>query len=548
MGKQRSMTTSSLHQSADDEHSYSATTTTATDDDTIYALASAGGSTQVSAVALIRISGSKAKNILRSLLLLGPDDTTTGPQQTFPKPRYASLRRLYHPQTRVPIDQALVLYFPAPHSFTGEDCVELHCHGSRAVIAALLAALDEPRGCRLAEPGEFTQRAFDHGKLDVLQVEGLADLLASDTDQQRQVALAQLEGHVSAIYRDWRDVLISALAHAEAIIDFGDDEMNTLEEEEEEEEEADDDNDGAITTTTTTDAVWGGVTIQVQALVDAMRRQLSRSRNAELLRLGVKIAICGPPNAGKSSLFNLLAQRPAAIVSNVAGTTRDVLEVSLDLGGTKCLLQDTAGIRDHDADTVDVIEQEGMKRALAAAQSANIVVLMVDAAATAVAGGSGHHRPQPQDVIDTMLPKLLETHEAKDVILVYNKLDLGPASSLDRHDHHHHRDTTATISAVHRISCVTQQGVDEFLADLTQRVAMDPDDNGLITRARHRQHVTAATEALERFLELSGQGSMAIDLAAEELRLAASELGRITGAVGVEDILDKLFADFCIGK
>jgi tRNA modification GTPase len=553
-----SATTSQYQISADDDESSKTSTparrreeTEEEDDDTIYAVASGGSSSSpATAVALIRISGPQAKPILQSLL---------GQDQTFPKARYACLRRLYHPKSHIQIDQALVLYFSAPNSYTGEDCVELHCHGSRAVIAALLAALSSSSSTtttRLAEPGEFTQRAFAHGKLDVLQVEGLADLLASDTEQQRQVALAQLEGHVSAIYRDWRDILIAALAHAEAVIDFGDDEMNSLEEAgHDNDDDTDTDGTTIAAAATMTDTVWGGVTVQVQFLVASMRLQLSRSRNSELLRLGVRIAIVGPPNAGKSSLFNLLAQRPAAIVSNIAGTTRDVLEVAMDLGGMKCLLQDTAGIRD---DTTDVIEQEGMKRALAAAQSAHIVVLLVDSHNNnnaTTSGGDGDDDVDPQknnnNIVATMLPTLLETHDAKDLVLVYNKIDLSPSSSsLDDHDYyandHHHHD--AAVSSVHRISCVTQQGLDEFLADLTQRVAINPDDDGLITRARHRQHVEAASEALERFIELSAHGSVVVDLAAEELRLAASELGRITGAVDVEDILDKLFTDFCIGK
>lgn len=462
-------------------------------EDTIFALSS-GSSVQATAVALIRLSGPDCRNILKSLL---------GDKQAFPKPRYASLRRLYHPESRIQLDQALVLYFPTPHSFTGEDCVELHVHGGRAVIASMLDCLSKL--ARMAEPGEFTQRAFASNKLDVLQVEALADLLTSDTEHQRAQAMAQLEGHVSAVYIEWREVLIAALAHAEAVIDFGDDEMNSLQDED------------------TASDVWGGVADKVRSLVTSMKKQLSR-RNSELLRTGVKIAIVGPPNAGKSSLFNILAERPAAIVSNTAGTTRDVLEVAMDLGGTKCILQDTAGMRDE---TDDAIEREGMKRALEAAKSANIVVLMVDSSA-------------PNNTKE-MLPMLLETHSQSHIMLAYNKVDLGLIDELESER------IDASVSSVHLLSCVTQQGLDDFLAELTERAAIDPDD-GLITRARHRQHVEAATEALERFLELSSQGSMAVDMAAEELRLAASELGRITGAVDVEDVLDKLFADFCIGK
>lgn len=359
---------------------------------------------------------------------------------------------------------------------------------------------------RLAEPGEFTQRALLHNKLNILQVEALADLLSADTSQQRKQALSQLEGEKEAIFGRFREQLIAGLAHAEAVIDFGDDEL--------------DENDDQPQ-----DSVWGDVQHKMRALRHSMERELS-SRGAERVREGVKIAIIGPPNAGKSSLFNLLADRDAAIVSSKAGTTRDVLEVTLDLGGAKCILQDTAGMREE---TEDSIEREGMARAVAAAEKADLVVAMVDASIPSVTDN---------------ISKDLISNQKSGVLLVCNKVDLvsDPSSRIELIGGHYGLHP-------HAVSCVTENGLEDFLGALTKKVEASLDTHdGLITRARHRQHMKACVEALSRFDTLSQQGHMSIDLAAEELRLASSELGRITGAVDVEDVLDKLFADFCIGK
>jgi tRNA modification GTPase len=490
------------------------------DDTTIFALSSGNSrSGQASAVAVIRISGPQSGPILQRLT----NNTV------LPKPRVAALRNLHDPQTQSPLDQALVLYFQAPASFTGQDVVELHCHGSRAVIHDVLECVAR-QGARLAEPGEFTQRAWLAGKLNVLQIEALADLLAADTKLQRVQALRQLDGtKLSRVYHNWRTRLIAGLAHAEAVIDFGDDEA-LGDELDHYGSEAQQDN------------IWGGVTESMKVLRELMQKQLQDARRGELVREGLQIAIIGPPNAGKSSLFNLLANRDAAIVSPTAGTTRDILEVTMNLGGVKCILQDTAGVRTH---TDDVIELEGMKRAAKAATQADMVVAMIDT--TDCERGLSILRTVIQDSVDL---------DPKHVLLVLNKSDLKTI-----HD-------SPTIGSAllgndfgrrFEISCVTQAGIDGFLETLTStaiaRVLTPeeidneaPDEGSLITRARHRQHVLAAVEALERFQLLSMQGTISADMAAEELRLAASELGRITGAVDVEDILDKLFADFCIGK
>jgi len=555
-------------------------------DDTIYALAS-GELRKAAGVAVIRLSGPGALPALRALLLR---------QSSLPKPRVATLRKLYRPATtddsndgdgrprRQVLDQALVLYFPEPNSFTGEDVVELHCHGSRAVVQGVFDALQSlsasstssssssssssqqpnPIPLRMAERGEFAQRAFANGKLDVLQVEALADLLGAETRVQSEQALRQLDGTLSGTYNEWRDELVAGLAHAEAVIDFGDDER--LDDDEDQLEGYDD---------AAQWNVWGGVGDRMRRLAEQMRRQLKDSHRGELVREGVRVAIVGPPNAGKSSLFNLLARHDAAIVSPTAGTTRDVLSVTLNLGGIKCLLQDTAGMRSRTNDDIEVM---GMERAARAAREAQIVVAVVDST----------EQQAGLDSLRGMLPGILgdgtvddddDEKDAEDgarLLLVLNKSDLKDstkeydldASAAKPSDSVPTAPTSGASLALDgiskfEISCVTQEGIETFIGNLTEAVldrvssrssdvdGADSDEgNGttLITRARHRQHVEAAVQALERFEVLSWQGSMAVDMAAEELRLAASELGRVTGVVDVEDVLDKLFADFCIGK
>lgn len=490
--------------------------------ETIFAVSS-GTTGSPSAVAVVRVSGPQSGPLLRALC----------PGKTLPEPRIATLRTLRNPSNPASaLDQSLVLFFPGPRSFTGEDLVEIHCHGSRAVVEGLLDALADFEGCRYAEAGEFTSRAFASGKLDALQVEGLADLLTADTKVQRQQALQQLDGALTKVYESWRSQLIAGWAHAEAVIDFGDDEqlmeddIETLDEDEKE---------------LAQQSIWGNVREKIQTLRTAMERELRDSRRGEMVREGLRIAIVGAPNAGKSSLFNALANQEAAIVSPTAGTTRDVLQVSLNLGGVKCILQDTAGVR---AQTDDLIEQEGMKRALRAAASADLVLAMVDSSDEQGAG-------VVRDVLDELKK---EEVKSKQLMLVLNKSDL-PMHPLWQEQ----KPSDVFQGGVYQISCATGEGIDIFLDSLTSTVTgiiskggestSDENSEGaMITRTRHRQHVQTAVEALERFEALSRQGMISVDLAAEELRLAASELGRITGAVDVEDVLDKLFADFCIGK
>lgn len=514
------------------------------EDNTIFALSSGLTGGQATAVAVVRVSGPRARWVLEQFT-----------HRPCP-PRVASLRDLRY-QGRL-LDKALVLFFPAPHSFTGEDVVEFHCHGSRAVLRDITMVLELFPSLRYAEPGEFTARAFAAGKLDLLQVEALADLLASDTVLQKQQALSQLQGDLSKIYQDWKRQLVAALAHAEAIIDFGDDEHLVLQDDDNH-ENYDSYQDGKENEMAQ-QSLWGGVTDQVDRLRESMRQQLKHAQRGEWVREGFSVAIVGPPNAGKSSLFNFLAQdEQAAIVSPIQGTTRDVLSVSLNLGGIKCRLLDTAGLR---SSTEDVIEQEGMKRTQRAAAQADLILVLLDIATLMVGQQSTANL---EEILEQLVPE--STISRDRVMLVLNKSDLLMKDvALELSDSLSKEISNNKMVGVYTISCESQQGMDLFLQGLTNHVLQsvmggattgsvgqgggggEPEDDPIMTRGRHRQHVQAALEALDRFAQLHRQGLVTVDLAAEELRLAASELGRLTGAIDVEEVLDQLFRDFCIGK
>jgi small GTP-binding protein domain len=536
------------------------------DEETIYALSSGGGSA-ATAVAVIRITGPQSRLALQTLLSKSQQESYD--HVPLPKPRYASLRMLYDPIvsskkykisqdedikeqvesiigiTRDPLDSSLVLLFNGPRSFTGEDMVEIHSHGSRAVVQGVLGALGKLAlppynlNIRPAERGEFTQRAYGSGKLGLVEVEALADLIVADTSYQRLQALRQLDGRLSDLYEEWRGELIKGLAHAEAVIDFGDD------------EDLGDDDLGVEGTTESGEmGVWGAIRPRMKELARKMEKHLSDAQRGEILRDGVKVAIVGVPNAGKSSLLNLLADREAAIVSPIAGTTRDVVDVVLDLGGVRCIVSDTAGVRE-DGSTDDIIEVEGIKRARKAALDAHVLLCMVDST----------DEENGIKAIKDILKDINTDMKSRKIIFVRNKIDL--LGDLETKEANVDSDilSSLSISNTFEISCETNSGVDDLIDDLTRtsyerlNLSQDSDNNALsneedavITRARHRRHVESAAEALRRFEVRSGEGYVALDMAAEELRLAASELGRITGAVDVEDVLDVLFSDFCIGK
>ncbi len=438
---------------------------------TIYALSSGHGK---AGVAVIRVSGPSAGDTLRQFA------------GDLPRPRLAAHRTLRHPQTGDVLDDSLIIWFPAPASFTGEDVAELHIHGGRAVIEGVFRALDSFETLRPAEPGEFTRRAFENGKLDLTEAEGLADLIDAETEAQRRQALRQSSGALRALYDGWRLRLIEALASIEAELDFSDE--------------------GDVP-----DEVAKASQSAVTALRDEIAAHLADKRGGEILRDGLRVVIAGPPNAGKSSLMNALARRDVAIVSAEAGTTRDVIEVRLDLGGFPVILTDTAGIREASGE----IEQEGIRRALERANDADLILWLHDAA--------DPERSPP--------PAIAETGGAKTIEIV-NKVDLAPKA-----------DPGGRIA----ISVKTGEGLDRLLTRLTGEVhaAADIGESPAITRARHRRELERCTAALGQFLA----GDFAqLELRAEDLRQAATALGRLTGRVDVEDILDKIFSEFCIGK
>ena len=449
-------------------------------DHTIFALASGGAR---AGVAVLRLSGPGAGAALAAL--------TPGKAPTVP--RTASLRALRDPAGGEILDQALVLWFPGPGSFTGEDVAELHLHGGPAVVEGVLGALGRLPGLRPAEAGEFTRRAFLNGRLDLTQAEAIADLVAAETAEQRRQALDQAAGALGRIYDAWRGRLIAAIAHVEAGIDFADEDLPA-------------DIDRAAR-----DAL--------AALAGEIAAHLDDGRRGERLRAGVHLALLGRPNAGKSTLLNLLAGRDAAIVSETAGTTRDVIEVHLDLGGVPVIVADTAGLRD----SMDEIEREGVRRAAARADWADLKLIVLD---------RGDWPDVPADL------RALAA-DGRALVLV-NKADLTPV------------DDPGDLDGVPvlALSARTGAGVEAFVARLTAEVrGLALAGTGAApgpTRARHRHALEEARAALAQALDgWSRQGS---ELVAEDLRLAARAIGRITGRVDVEDLLDVIFADFCIGK
>lgn len=433
---------------------------------TIYALASGR---PPSAIAIVRVSGPRAAATLE--ILCG----------RLPRPRVATLTTLTAPETG-PIDQAVALWFPAPHSATGEDVAEFQLHGGRAVIASLFAALGKIDGLRPAEPGEFTRRAFENGKLDLTEAEGLDDLIHADTDRQRKQALRQLQGLLGHRAQSWRKQIIEAMALVEVGIDFSDE--------------------GDVS-----EELMAPALARVDALKNEIKETLAASAQSERLREGLQVAIAGPPNAGKSTLLNRLARRDAAIVSPHAGTTRDVIEVHLDLDGYPVTLIDTAGLRE----TIDPVEQEGVRRARARAESADLVLWMCEA------DDAAHKSP--------------EFAGGAPVWVIRNKIDL----------------TSAVGEGAFAISAVTGEGVDAVVAALVDyaRDYFGGGEAALVSRARHRVLLAETVDALGRAGQLAGEGD---EIVAEELRIAIHALGRLLGRVDVEEILDSIFREFCIGK
>jgi tRNA modification GTPase len=435
---------------------------------------------------------------------------------------------LSNPETGERLDDGLVLWFPAPHSATGEDVAEFHVHGSRAVLAAIMEVLRR-LGLRLAEPGEFTRRAFLNGKLDLLQAEAIADLAAAETEAQRRQALRQLDGELGGLYRGWTDRLTHTLAHLEAAIDFPDEDLPPEIE----------------------DRILG----ETEGLIAEIERHLADGHRGERLRDGIMVAIIGPPNAGKSSLLNRIARRDAVITSPVAGTTRDIVEVAVDLQGYPVVLADTAGLRDSD----DLVEQEGLRRALRRAEEAEIRLFVFDARCPDQARGAASW-PGPDTILVANKIDLLrsrgaakrsseETANPQLRKTVMSGLDPGIhgdtplTSGVDGRGKPGHYESGTTERTM-QISALTGEGVDGLLSALGERVAQTYRiEAPVLTRIRHRQALEDAALSLRRVLSAALP-----ELRAEDLRLALRSLGHITGTVDVEDLLDVIFRDFCIGK
>lgn len=435
-------------------------------EDSIYALSSAPGR---AGVAVIRVSGAGARAALCALAGSAPVAA-----------RKAVLRVLRGGDGAA-IDRALVLWLPGPGSFSGEDMAEFQCHGGKAVVEAVLEALAAVPGLRPAEPGEFTRRAVENGRLDLTQAEAIADLVDAETGAQRRQALRQYEGALANLYEDWRTRLIRASAYAEAEIDFSEEEIP----------------DGLAAQSR---AAVAGIAGEIEA-------HLADGHRGERVREGLYLTVLGVPNAGKSSLLNALAKRDVAIVTETPGTTRDVIEVHLDLGGYAVIVADTAGLRQTD----EAIEAEGVRRALARAQSADLVLLLLDGTAA-----------DPYDGLPDGVAQWAH-------LTVWNKADLPWPER---------REGLA-------ISAKSGEGLAALIDTIAQRARLLLDESGPppLTRPRHRHALEQALAALRRSLATDEA-----ELAAEDLRLAVRAIGRITGRVDVEDLLDVIFRDFCIGK
>ncbi len=446
------------------------------DNQTIYALSTVFGK---SGVAVIRVSGSGASKIISAMTDLNPAAV---------KPRYAHFVKLRHAVSKELLDKCLLLYFKAPHSFTGEDVIELHTHGSRAVIAAVMDSLAQIEEYRLAEPGEFSKRAFYNGKMDLTEAEGLADLIDAETAEQQKYAVRQMDGGLKDIYEGWRETLVKILAHLEAYIDFPDEDIPQ--------------------------DIVSDMQNTVFKLVGDIKKHLQNDTVGERLREGFRVAIIGAPNAGKSSLLNQIARREAVIVSDIAGTTRDAVDIHLDLGGYPVMFTDTAGLRETDEE----IEKKGIAVAHDKARQADLVIYLFDAS-----------KDSAQDI------EKYKKEFAEKLLVVANKRDKLSSEQI----------AGLQKSGCLVISAKQNMGTDKLLEDIKERIsARFTSGSGLlISRRRYREALQNTVDFLQNF-----GFDKEIELTAEDIRLAAREIGKITGRIEVDEILDKIFGSFCIGK
>ncbi len=444
--------------------------------DTIYALSSGR---LPAAIAVVRISGPRARIALETLV------------GKLPEPRRAAYAAIKNPDTKEMIDDAIAIWIPGPKSETGEDMAEIHLHGGRALVAAVFQILANIDGFRLAEPGEFTRRALLNGKIDLTAVEALGDLIAAETEAQRRQALHQFRGALAKKADDWRERLLDALALMEASIDFSDE--------------------GDVPQN-----LQAASAASLGAIADEMETALSSAHRGEKLREGFVVAIAGPANAGKSTLLNTLAKRDVAIVTDIPGTTRDQIEIFLDLKGVPVVLVDTAGIRE----TSDPIEREGIRRALARAHEADLVLWLVDA--------EDHYPPKPP------------AGHARSITVrtKADRLASGARSNAP--------EISSGISDPITISAHTGEGMDRLIETLAREAEVLAGEPALVTHARQRQAISDAVDRIRSALKIQSSGSE--ELVAEDIRLAARAMGRVTGRVDVEEVLDRVFKNFCIGK
>ena len=442
---------------------------------TIYALSSGPG---ISGIAVVRVSGNQSRIILTALT-----------DQPFPKKRLATLKKIKNNKTNEIIDEGIVVWFPGPNTYTGEDMVEFHVHGSKAVIEELQNVISKFENCRLAEPGEFTKLAFQNNKINLLKAESIGDLIASETELQRKQALRIMSGDSSKKFNIWREELIKILADIEAKIDFPDEDISA--------------------------DISKEIKSESEKIKNQIKKTLDDDSVGEIIREGFKIAIIGPPNVGKSSLLNYLSKREAAIVSEKAGTTRDVIEIHLDIGGFPVIISDTAGIRDSS----DEIESRGVKLAIRRAEDADLNIILLD--------------PKNLDFKGFFKHKIT----GKSIIAI-NKSDLGKENlkKLDKN-----------INPIF-ISVKEDNNIDKLIDEIKLKLKNQflKTENVLITRSRHRQHLKECYKHLNSFLEK--KNNQEFDKAAEDLRLSIRHLGTIVGRVDVEEILGSIFENFCIGK
>ncbi len=441
---------------------------------TIYALSSGPG---LSGVAVIRISGEITKEVLQSI--------TMG---SFPKPRVASLRKIINFKSKELIDECIVLWFPGPNSYTGEDMAEIHAHGSRAVIQSILENLSKIKGCKIAEPGEFTKRAFYNEKINLIKAESIGDLIAAETEIQRKQALKIMSGKSSDKFNSWRETLLKILSNLEAKIDFPDEDLPF--------------------------DILNNIKKDSEKVKSEIKKILDDSKVGERIREGFKIAILGPTNAGKSSLLNYFSKREVAIVSETAGTTRDIIEVHLNIDGFPVIMSDTAGIRD----SKDEIEKKGIKLALKRADDADLNILVFE----------------PKSVDFTSFLSDLNVEKS---IFVINKSDLGKKEGKDL-------DKYKPILISIKDETNIDELIDRIKKNLTNKFISVEDT--LISRERHRQHLEQCILHLDEFSKKEKDSDF--DKAAEDIRLATRHLGMLVGKVDVEEILGSIFNDFCIGK